>query len=66
MANFVRMFSNNSSSSSNLSNDSARRRLIPRRGQVKAGIVVGLAQSVASVFSPTARAKASAAPSAIF
>lgn len=58
MANVVRMFSINSSS--NLSNDSVRRRSIPRRGQVKAGIVLGLAQSVASVFSPTARSKASA------
>ncbi|WOH11932.1 hypothetical protein DCAR_0831428 [Daucus carota subsp. sativus] len=54
--NVVRMFSM-SSSSGNLSNDAVRRRSIPKRGQVKAGIVLGLAQSVASVFSPRARAK---------
>ncbi|WOH11931.1 hypothetical protein DCAR_0831427 [Daucus carota subsp. sativus] len=61
MASIVRMLPLNSSRS--FSNDNMRRRSIPRRGQVKAGIVIGLAQSVASVFSPNARTKASSATS---
>ncbi|KAK7400495.1 hypothetical protein VNO78_11703 [Psophocarpus tetragonolobus] len=37
-------------------------RPIPKRGQVKVGIVVGLANSVASIFSRNTRPRGSASP----